>query len=226
MAIFNAIVDGMTWLLNWLYLLTESVGFPNYGIAIILLTILIKIVLYPLSQKQMKSMLAMQQIQPKIKEIQAKYKEKDPKKMQEKMMELYRENNVNPAMGCLPLLIQMPIFIALYRSLFNFDFINPAHATFLWVRDLSGMASLADPASYILPILAGVTTYAQSKMTTLSNDPTQRMMLYTMPVFIGWISTKVSAGLALYWVVFNIAGIIQQYFINKQTLAVKGEAGS
>lgn len=99
MEIFNAIVDGMTWLLNWLYYITETVGIPNYGIAIILLTIIIKMVLYPLSHKQMKSMLAMQQIQPKIKEIQQKYKEKDPKKMQQKMMDLYREHNVNPAAG-------------------------------------------------------------------------------------------------------------------------------
>jgi YidC/Oxa1 family membrane protein insertase len=181
--IFNAIVDGMTWLLNWLYYITETVGIPNYGIAIILLTIIIKMVLYPLSHKQMKSMLAMQQIQPKIKEIQQKYKEKDPKKMQQKMMDLYREHNVNPAAGCLPLLIQMPILIALFRSLISFPYVNTDHASFIWVQNLSDK----DPY-YILPILAGVTTYFQSKMTTSATDPTQKMMLYTMPVFIAWIS--------------------------------------
>lgn len=216
MQLFEALVNGMTWLLNWLYSLTVSVGLPNYGIAIILLTILIKIALYPLTQKQMKSMLAMQQLQPKIKEIQDRWKNKDPKKMQQKVMELYKEHNVNPAAGCLPLLIQMPILIALYRSLFKFPYINEAHASFIWVHNLSG----TDPY-FILPILAGVTTYLQSKMTTTTSDPTQKMMLYTMPVFIAWISSKVPAGLALYWVVFNVVGSIQQYFINRQAMVIK-----
>ncbi len=220
MEIFNAIVDGMTWLLNLIYNFTEVIGLPNYGLAIILLTIVIKLVLYPLTQKQMKSMLAMQQLQPKIKEIQDKWKSKDPKKAQEQVMQLYKENNVNPAAGCLPLLIQMPILIALYRSLWNFQYVNAAHASFIWVQNLSNK----DPY-YILPLLAGVTTYLQSKLTTNSTDPTQKMMLYTMPVFIGWISATVPAGLALYWATFNVASAVQQYFVNKQTVAIKGEAG-
>lgn len=220
MEIFNAIIGGMTWLLNWLYQLTVTVGVPNYGIAIILLTVIIKMALYPLSYKQMKSMLAMQQIQPKVKEIQDKWKNKDPKKMQQLIMELYKEHNVNPAAGCLPLLVQMPILIALYRSLYAFPYANPAHASFLWVHNLSDK----DPY-FILPLLAGVTTYLQSKLTTSSSDPTQRMMLITMPVFIAWISSTVPAGLALYWVVFNVVGGAQQYYINKQTKVVKEEAG-
>lgn len=210
----------MAWLLNNLYYFTSSVGLPSYALAIILLTILIKVVLYPLTQKQMKSMMGMQRIQPKIKEIQDKWKKKDPKKMQEEIMKLYKEHNINPAAGCLPLLIQMPILIALYRSLFTFDYVNPAHATFFWLPNLSDK----DPF-FILPVLAGVTTYFQSKMTMTGNDPTQRMMMYTMPVFIGWISTTIPAGLVLYWVVFNLASIVQQYFINKQTLPLKGEVG-
>ena len=209
MGIFNAIVDGMTWLLNWLYQITGSFGLANYGIAIILLTVLIKVVLYPLTKKQMKSMLAMQQLQPKVKEIQDKWKDRDPEKMQQMIMDLYKENNVNPASGCLPLLVQMPILFALYRSLFDFPYINEAHASFIWVHNLSATDSL-----YILPLLAGVTTFFQSKMTMMSTEPTQRMMLYTMPLFIAWVSASVPAGLALYWVVFNIVGIIQQYFIN------------
>jgi len=218
--LFQALVDGMTWLLNWLYQLTVKTGLPNYGLAIILLTVIIKMVLYPLSHKQMKSMLAMQQLQPKIKEIQDKWKNKDPKKMQQLIMEKYKEHNVNPAAGCLPLLVQMPILIALYRSLYQFPFINEVHASFIWVQNLS----YKDPY-YILPVLAGVTTYLQSKMTTSTADPTQRMMLYTMPVFIAWIAGTVPAGLALYWVVFNVVGSVQQYFINKQAMVVKGEAG-
>ncbi|MFA4885781.1 MAG: YidC/Oxa1 family membrane protein insertase [Desulfotomaculaceae bacterium] len=220
MEIFNAIVNGMTWLLTLIYNFTVVIGLPNYGLAIILLTIVIKLVLYPLTQKQMKSMLAMQQLQPKIKEIQDKWKSKDPKKAQEQVMQLYKENNVNPAAGCLPLLIQMPILIALYRSLFSFPYANEAHASFIWLQNLSDK----DPY-YILPVLAGVTTYLQSKLTTTSNDPTQKMMLYTMPVFIAWISATVPAGLALYWATFNVASAVQQYFVNKQTVAIKGEAG-
>ncbi|MGI6492480.1 MAG: YidC/Oxa1 family membrane protein insertase [Pelotomaculum sp.] len=216
---FNAIVDGMTWLLNWLYQITGSFGLANYGIAIILLTVLIKVVLYPLTKKQMKSMLAMQQLQPKVKEIQDKWKDRDPEKMQQMIMDLYKENNVNPASGCLPLLVQMPILFALYRSLFDFPYINEAHASFIWVHNLSATDSL-----YILPLLAGVTTFFQSKMTMMSTEPTQRMMLYTMPLFIAWVSASVPAGLALYWVVFNIVGIIQQYFINKQMSSFKKEA--
>jgi YidC/Oxa1 family membrane protein insertase len=209
----------MTWLLNYLYYATVSIGIPSYALAIIMLTVLIKMVLYPLTQKQMKSMIGMQQIQPKIKAIQDKWKGKDPKKMQEEIMLLYKEYNVNPMAGCLPLVIQMPILIALYRSLFTFPYANPAHATFFWLANLTDK----DPL-YILPVLAGVTTYIQSKMTVTGNDPTQKMMLYTMPVFIGWISATVPAGLALYWVVFNVVSSIQQYFINKQTLVIKGEA--
>ena len=219
MEIYYAIVDGMTWLLNWLYQFTVSAGVPSYGIAIILLTVLIKTLLYPLTNKQMKSMLSMQQLQPKVKEIQDKWKAKDQKKMQQMIMDLYKENNVNPAAGCLPLLVQMPILLALYKSLFAFPYLNEAHASFIWVQNLSAR----DPY-FILPVLAGVTTFFQSKMTTTTNDPTQRMMLYTMPVFIAWISGTVPAGLALYWVVFNVVGIIQQVFINKQMLVVKKEA--
>ncbi len=219
MQLFEALVGGMTWLLNWLYQVTVSIGLPSYALAIILLTIIIKTALYPLTQKQMKSILAMQQLQPKIKEIQTKWKNKDPQKMQKLLIELYKEHNVNPAAGCLPLLIQMPILIALYRSLWKFPYINTAHASFIWVESLSGK----DPF-YILPVLAALTTYLQSKMTTTTNDPTQRMMLYMMPVFIGWISSTLPAGLVLYWVMFNVVSIVQQYFINKQGLVAKGEA--
>ncbi|MEG3072356.1 MAG: YidC/Oxa1 family membrane protein insertase [Candidatus Syntrophopropionicum ammoniitolerans] len=127
----------MTWLLNNLYYFTSSVGLPSYALAIILLTVLIKVILYPLTRKQMKSMLGMQRIQPKIKEIQDKWKKKDPKRMQEEVMKLYKEHNINPAAGCMPLLIQMPILIALYRSLFVFDYVNPAHATFFWLPNLT-----------------------------------------------------------------------------------------
>ncbi|OAT79893.1 YidC/Oxa1 family membrane protein insertase [Desulfotomaculum copahuensis] len=207
----------MTSLMNWLYQFTVQIHLPNYGLAIILLTILIKMVLYPLTFKQMRSMVAMQQLAPKIKEIQERYKNKDPQKMQQKIMELYREHNVNPMAGCLPLVIQMPILIALYRALLHFNYSNPVHAQFFWINNLS---QVGDPF-YILPVLAGATTFLQSRMTTNVSDPTQRMMLIIMPVFIAWISATVPAGLALYWVIFNAVGIVQQYFVNRHTRGLK-----
>lgn len=213
---FDAIVNGMTALMNWLYSFTVSVGIPSYALAIILLTVFIKVALYPLSKKQMHSMVMMQKLAPEIKAIQDKYKGKDPQVMQQKIMELYKEHNVNPMAGCLPLLIQMPILIALYRALFGFNFLNEAHAHFFWVQSLSDK----DPY-YILPLLAAATTYLQSKLTTNTQDQTQKTMLYTMPLLIGWIASTVPAGLALYWVVFNIVGTIQQWFINKSTLHLK-----
>ncbi|MCL6557307.1 MAG: YidC/Oxa1 family membrane protein insertase [Firmicutes bacterium] len=207
----------MTALLNWLYQFTEMIHLANYGLAIILLTILIKIALYPLSVKQMRSMVIMQQLAPRVKEIQERYRNKDPQKMQQKIMELYREHNVNPMAGCLPLLIQMPILIALYQALLHFNYADPAHARFLWVQNLS---QVGDPY-FILPLLAGLTTYVQSRMTTNMTDPTQRMMLIIMPIFIAWISATVPAGLALYWVTFNAVGIVQQYFVNRHTQGLK-----
>ncbi|GAB6179183.1 YidC/Oxa1 family membrane protein insertase [Desulfotomaculum defluvii] len=212
---FDSIVNGMTALMNWLYGFTNTLGLPSYGLAIILLTILIKTALYPLSKKQMHSMVMMQKIAPEVKAIQEKYKGKDPQKMQQKIMELYKENNVNPMAGCLPLLVQMPILIALYRALYAFPFKNPDHANFLWVSSLSNTGDIA------LALLAAITTYLQSKLTTNTQDQTQKTMLYTMPLFIGWIAYTVPAGLALYWVVFNTVGAIQQWFINKQTLQLK-----
>lgn len=210
---WNALVEGMRTVIDTLYLFTASIGVPSYALAIVILTVIIKVVLYPLTKKQMISMKMMQQLAPKIKEIQEKYKKKDPQKMQQKIMDLYRDNNVNPMAGCLPILIQMPILIALFQALYNFEFINPQHA-YIFIINLAER----DP-TYILPILAAATTYFQSKLTTNTADSTQRMLLYTMPILIGWISATVPSGLALYWVVFNLTGAIQQLFINKHVLA-------
>ena len=225
---FQALVDGMTYLIKLLYDFTALIHIPNYGLAIILLTVLIKIALYPLSAKQMRSMVIMQQLAPKIKEIQQKYKEKDPQKMQQKVMELYKQNNVNPMSGCLPLIVQLPILIALYRALLFFKYPENIIPSFLWINNLSHVYvfnEIKDLSSAFvvlsLPVLAGVTTYLQSKMTMTASDPTQRMMLYTMPVFIAYICMTVPAGLSLYWVAFNVMGIIQQYFVNKQIAGIK-----
>jgi len=212
---FQSLVEGMTWLINFFYRLTQDMGIPSYGLAIIIFTVVVKTALLPLTIKQMKSMKAMQVIQPKIKEIQEKYK--DPQKAQQAIMEVYKEHGANPFSGCLPILLQMPIFIALFTALKNFKYINEAHAVFLGVFHLSNK----DPY-FILPVLAGLSTYLQQRLSTTNlDDPTQKTMLYMMPVMFAWFASTVPSGLALYWVVFNVFGTVQQFFFNKQPIALK-----
>lgn len=204
-----------------MYGLTGSIGLPNYGLAIIIMTILIKLVLFPLTHKQLKSMRAMQEIQPRLKYIQDKYKE-DPQTMQTKVMELYKEHGVNPLGGCLPLLIQMPIFIAFYQSLYKFNFKVAEHAEFFWIPNIGN----PDPY-YILAVLAALTTYLQQRVSMVdTKDPTQKSMLYVMPLFMAWIAATMPAGLPLYWVMFNILGILQQLYINKLSERAKLDTGT
>jgi YidC/Oxa1 family membrane protein insertase len=126
------------------------------------------------------------------------------------MGELYREHGVNPLGGCLPLLVQMPIFIAFYQSLFKFNFTVEAHAKFLWIPNIGN----PDPY-YLLCFLVAGTTYLQQRISMVDpNDRTQKMMLYMMPILIGWITTRMPAGLPIYWTVFNILGIAQQVYVN------------
>ncbi|RJX18353.1 MAG: protein translocase component YidC [Ammonifex sp.] len=224
--LFGALVDGITWILTRLYDATAAAGVPSYGLAIILLTAMIKIVLYPLNYKQMHSMVAMQRLQPKLKEIQEKHK-KDPQKLQQKMMELYRENGVNPMAGCLPLLIQLPILFALYRALLNlFQTPNVEHLNFLGFINLAQRGSFGDPASLILPILAGASTWWQMRLTPQAGGQEQAMrtMSTIMPVMFAYISFTLPAGLALYWVVFNLLSVGQQYIINRRLFTVGKEA--
>lgn len=213
MNIFDPIVQGMTNLLIWLYNISSTIGLPYYGVAIVLLTVIIKMVLYPLTWKQMSSMRRMAELQPKIKEIQKKFKDQ-PDKLNKEIMEMYKQNNANPMSGCLPLLVQLPIFWALYKTLFDFNtyITNPNQAHFLWFN-----LTQTDPY-YILPILAAATTFLQTKVSspTGATDPTMKTMLYIMPLFFGYISATVPAGLALYWVTMNIVTILQQLYINKK----------
>lgn len=189
-------------------------GFTSsYGLAIILLTVAIRLLLYPLFASQTKTAAAMKELQPKLAELQAKYKSK-PEEYQKKMMELYKEHKINPLGGCLPMLIQLPFLWALFQVLGTFQF---GQEKFL------GLWILNKPDSfYILPILAGATTYIQMAMTT--TDPSQRAMTLIMPIFIAWMSLKFAAGLTIYWVVSNIFSIGQQYITNRQ-LAARQEGG-
>lgn len=201
----------MAALLEFLYNVTDKVGLGNYGLAIILLVIIIKTLIYPLTYKQMVSMRKTQEVQPKVKALQQKYKD-DPKKANAEIMELYKEHKVNPMGGCLPLLIQLPIFWALYQTLLKFPYGTSDAANFLWFN-----LTLKDPY-YILAVLAGLTSFLQTKVSSpnASQDPTQKTMLYIMPVFMIWISATVPSGLALYWVTMNTVSIIQMWYIYRK----------
>ena len=192
-----------------IYELTRLIGEPSYGLAIIIMTILIKLILSPLTAKQIASTRAMSRIQPKMKELQARYKD-DKVTLNQKMSELYKSEGVNPLAGCLPLLIQMPIMIGIFYGIRDFQYAGPR--SFLW------MQSIADPDPYyILPILSALTTFIQSKQTMPPSDnPQGKIMLYFMPLFIGYISLKFPAGLVLYWVVMNIMQIGQQFLLDRK----------
>ncbi len=210
MEIFQVLVDFMRTLLTYCYNLTQAIGFPSYGIAIIILTIAIKAVLAPLTAKQVKSMKGMQKLQPKMKEIQKKYKN-DPQKAQQEIAKMYKELGVNPLSGCLPLLVQMPFLIAIFYALQGYPY-DPAYESFLWLPSLGEADHL-----YILPVLSALSTFVMSKQTAGDNSGVaagqQKIMQIFMPLFIGYISLNFPSGLVIYWVVSNVFQMIQQFFI-------------
>lgn len=186
----------------------------NWGWSIIVLTILIKMVLYPLQHKWMLSMKNIQRVQPKMEAIKQKYRKHrtDPEqrqKMNTEMMKLYQQEGINPAGGCFPMLIQFPIFIGFYNLLSHA--IELRHAPFmLWIQDLSAK----DPY-YITPILMTAAMFVQQLITPTTADPMQRRMFLIMPIVFGWIFKEFPSGLVLYWLVQNILTIVQQMLMNR-----------
>lgn len=208
MNLFDPLVQIFRLVFEGFYNLTAAVGFANYGIAIILMTILVKALMYPLTAKQVRSMKAMQELQPALKKLQKDYKN-NPQLLQQKMAELYKESGVNPLAGCLPLLIQMPILMGVYYCLYGYTY--SGDPTFLWLTSLSD----TDPL-YVLPILSALTTYIQQKQTMANNgqdNQQMKIMSYMMPLFIGWISLNFPSGLVVYWVTMNICQIAQQWYM-------------
>lgn len=230
--IWNGIVAGLNFLLQALYRLSG-----NYGIAIILLTLMIKVVLLPLTIRQTRSMIAMQKIQPEIRKLQEKYKD-DKEKLSQEMMKFYKENKVNPLGGCLPLLLQMPVFIALFTVLRKYLMTPPAiivgntfaifknlpgfgqgataayatlpimkSAGFLWVGNLADTTRIADPTFVLIILLAASTWYSQKQVMS---DPRQKNMLIIMPLITAFIGISLPAGVVLYWLTTNILQILQQ----------------
>ena len=220
---FDPLVQVFRLVLEGFYNLTAAVGFANYGIAIILMTILVKALMYPLTAKQVRSMKAMQELQPALKKLQKDYKN-NPQLLQQKMAELYKEAGVNPLAGCLPLLIQMPILMGVYYCLYGYSY--SGDPTFLWLTSLSD----TDPL-YVLPILSALTTYIQQKQTMANNgqdNQQMKIMSYMMPLFIGWISLNFPSGLVVYWVTMNLCQIAQQWYMfrGEKKLAVEVEDAS
>ena len=213
---FDFLARPALWLLKFLYHYTG-----NYGIAIILVTVLQKIAFHPLTHKSMKSMQAMQAVQPKVQAIQERYKN-NPQKKQEETMALYRKHGVNPMGGCLPMLAQIPIFIALYNALSSSVEMWQAH--FLWIRDLTQPDSLFTITLWgghalsanLLALLMGVSMWVQQKMSPTTGDPRQAaMMLWTMPIIFTFMFWSFPSGLVLYWFVNNILQVGQQWLINR-----------
>ncbi|MCE7790992.1 YidC family membrane integrase SpoIIIJ [Salipaludibacillus sp. CUR1] len=204
--------------LSWLMTnIADALG-NSYGLAIIIVTILLRILILPLMIKQTKSTKAMQALQPEMTKLREKYSAKDQQtqqKLQQEMMALFQEHKVNPLAGCFPILIQMPILIAFYHAIIRTPQINPdvdptytgAPQNFLWFE-----LGSADPY-YILPLVAGATTFIQQKMMMVQDNPQMRALMYIMPVMIIAFAAFFPSALALYWVIGNLFMIIQTYFI-------------
>jgi YidC/Oxa1 family membrane protein insertase len=192
-----------------LYTLKYFYGYVgNYGIAIIIVTIILKALFFPLTHKSYKSMKDMQKIQPKMAALKEKFKD-DRDAMNKAVMELYRDHKVNPLGGCLPMVVQIPVFFALYKALmFSIEL---RHAPFfLWVTDLADK----DPY-YVTPVIMGITMFIQQKMTPSQMDPIQQKMMLALPVVFTFMFLSFPSGLVLYWLVNNILTIGQQMYINK-----------
>jgi YidC/Oxa1 family membrane protein insertase len=220
---FDFIMKPLFALLMWLF---GALG--NFGVAIIFLVIIVRLILFPLAQKQFASMAKMRVLQPKIKALQARYAADKPR-LQQEMLKLYKEEKVNPMAGCLPIFLQIPIFYALYKVLLIS--VEMRHQPFaLWIKDLTapdpltpinlfGLLPFHPPAFIaigILPILVGVTMWLQQKMNSAPMDPTQQKIFAWMPWILVLIMAPFAAGFQVYWVTNNLLSILQIWFLNRK----------
>ncbi len=213
---FHFIARPLVWLLNFSHSLTG-----NYGIDIILLTVLVKLGFFPLSNKSFKSMAKMRELQPQMERLREQYKE-DREKLNQETMELYRRYKINPLGGCLPMVVQMPVFIGLYQALSHAIELRQA-PFFGWIQDLSqpdrlgglDLRFIEPPGIPILTLLMGGSMLLQQAMTPTSGDPAQQKMMMFMPLIFTVMFVNFPAGLVLYWLVNNVLSIVQQYAYNK-----------
>ena len=241
---WNAFVE---LLVNALQLLSTGIGglgvSYSFGFAIILFTVIVRLLTFPLNWQQIKSSAKMQALQPKLEALQKKYR-KDKEKLAQEQMKLYREGGINPLGGCLPMLIQFPVWIGLYQALYRLAD-RQLLGAFLWMRDLGfppqgasiswianppdGMSWLEVAGYLILPVLTVVTQIIVQKMTTVSSsDPQQSAMsqaMMIMPLMFGFFAVQVPAGLVLYWVTSNLLQLIQQYLARSYGTATLAQGG-
>jgi YidC/Oxa1 family membrane protein insertase len=214
---FGAIAEILLIAMKWIH---RSI--PNWGFAIIIITFIVKVIFFPLTYSSTKSMAKMQELQPKIKALRAKYKKAKQdigqrRQMNEEMMKLYKEHGINPAGGCLPMLIQIPVFWGFFRLLVvAIEFRQSPFI--LWIRDLS----VKDPY-YVTPLLMGATQFISQKMTPTTADPSQAKMMLIMPVVMTVFFMNFQSGLVLYWLTNNVLQIGQQYVINQMMAKKKRE---
>lgn len=204
--------------ISWLIIYFAELFSDSYGLAIIIVTVIVRLVLLPLNIKQLKSSKGMQDIQPELQELQKKYSSKDAntqQKLQQETMALFQKHGVNPLAGCLPILVQMPIFIGMFHAIKRTDPIKDY--SFLWFQ-----LGSPDPF-FILPIIAAGATWFQQKLMMSGNpasqNPQMMVMLYVMPIMIGVFAIFFPSALALYWVVGNIFMVVQTIFIRKPMMA-------
>jgi YidC/Oxa1 family membrane protein insertase len=221
--IFGAISGLLLDVIRFFYKISHS-----WGIAIILLAVALNLLLFPLTNKSFKSMQKMQALQPEMEALKAKHKD-NPQKMNKEVMELYKKYNINPFSGCLPLLLQMPIFIALYNALVRF--VEFKNARFLWIKDLSLPDALRLPATLpvvgnsinILPILMAISMIVQQKLSSASagavktaEQKQQQNMMLMMSVVFGFIFYNLPSGLVLYWFMNTLMTIIEQLLLKRR----------
>ncbi|MBF13627.1 MAG: membrane protein insertase YidC [Legionellales bacterium] len=202
---------GWLWLISQkIFLLLEVIHdyIPNWGLSIITITVLIKLLFYKLSSSSYRSMARLKELKPRLDDIQERYKD-DAMAKNQAMVELYRNEKVNPLGGCLPMLIQIPIFMSLYFVLI--EAIQLRHADFLWITDLSTY----DPL-FILPVLMGASMYLQQRMSPQPSDPVQAKMMMVFPVVLSAMFAYLPSGLVLYWFVNNVLSLVQQYVVTRQ----------
>ena len=218
---FDIVAKPLLYAMNFMYRFI-----PNYGVVIIIITIIVKILFWPLSNKSYESMSQMKKLQPKMAEIKAKYKN-DKTQMNKEMMNLYKLYKVNPLGGCLPMILQIPVFFGFYKMLYQA--IELRHAPFwLWINDLSApdrlfrfditIPLMAPPYGIpVLTLVMGASMFFQQKMSPPPGDPTQAKMMMLMPIFFTFIFINFPSGLVLYWLVNNILSMVQQKYVSKRT---------
>jgi YidC/Oxa1 family membrane protein insertase len=216
---YGLVANPLNRLLNWLHILFSGLGPKwSWGLAIIFLTILVRTAIWPLYAKSTRSMKRMSKLQPEMTKLKEKYSD-DPNRMNQEMMKLYRTYGVNPLGGCLPMLIQLPIFFGFYRMLQYA--VELRHQGFLWVDDLSQPDTVFTIPVFggiplnLLPIVMAITSFAQMAMTPMTGDKTQRRIMMMMPFMFFFFCYSFASALALYWTTTNLFSIFQTWITNK-----------